>query len=36
VLGALSFLLLVLGYTVAAELEGLFYSPLLSARSGCS
>jgi hypothetical protein len=29
VLGALSFLLLVLGYTLAAELEGLFYSPLL-------
>ena len=28
-LGGLSFLLLVLGYTVAAELEGLFYSPLL-------
>lgn len=29
VLGALSFLLLVLGYTVAAGLEGLSYSPLL-------
>ena len=29
VLGGLSFLLLVLGYTVAAEPEGLFYSPLL-------
>lgn len=29
VLGALSFLVLVLGYTVAAELEGLSYSPLL-------
>jgi hypothetical protein len=27
-LGGLSFLLLVLGYTLAAELEGLFYSPM--------
>jgi hypothetical protein len=33
-LGALSFLLLVLGYTVAAELEGLFYSPLLFGMVG--
>lgn len=34
VLGALSFVLLVLGYSLAASLNGLFYSPLLFGMIG--